>query len=117
VLAQAVSTLMHLLEVHALANANGEKARDLEDELAAQLRDAIGGRDEVELVSFGEDELAALEAACARVAALGAQRDLTAWADEDADGKQSAVWDIVAALAERGKLGYKEEERVRVPTA
>jgi cohesin complex subunit SA-1/2 len=112
VLAQAVRTILHLLSAHALSNANGEKARDLEDELATQLRDAIGGRDELAMVAFGEDELAALSAACARVAALGARRDLTAWADEDAGGKQSAAWDILAALAERGRLGYKEEERM-----
>lgn len=32
--------------------------------------------------------------------------------DEDEGGKQSSAWDIICALVERGRLGYREEERV-----
>jgi hypothetical protein len=37
---------------------------------------------------------------------------MTAWMDEDEGGKQSSAWVIISALAERGRLGYKEEEMV-----
>jgi len=37
---------------------------------------------------------------------------LTAWMEEDESGKQSCAWDIVSAVVERGRLGYKEEEGV-----
>jgi len=43
---------------------------------------------------------------------LGGSRDLSAWMDEDEGGKQSSAWDIICALVERGRLGYREEERV-----
>ena len=41
--------------------------------------------------------------------------DLTAWMEEEEEGKQSSAWDIICALAERGRLGYKEEELVCTP--
>jgi len=37
---------------------------------------------------------------------------MTAWLDEDEGGKQSSAWDIMNALADRGRLGYKDEEAV-----
>ena len=87
---------------------------ELEDELASSLRDAVGGRDELEVATFSDDETLSLGAVCARLCALAGLRDLTVWMDEDEGGKQSSAWDIVSALAERGRLGYKEEQKVRV---
>ena len=95
-----------------LANINSTKILELEDELASSLRDTIGGRDELEVTTFKDDEALALGAICARLCALSGIRDLTAWMEEDEGGKQSSAWDIICALAERGRLGYKEEELV-----
>jgi cohesin complex subunit SA-1/2 len=95
-----------------LSNTNGTKILELEDELASSLRDVVAGRDELEVATFSEDEALNLGAICARVAALAGVRDLTAWMEEDEGGKQSCVLVIVSALAERGSLGYKEEEIV-----
>ncbi|KAG1847841.1 hypothetical protein DFJ58DRAFT_797077 [Suillus subalutaceus] len=83
-------------------NTNSTKILELEDELAAQLRDAVGGREEIEVAGFNEDE----------VCALIGTRDMCGWMEESEGGKQSCVWDIVAALVERGRLGYREEERM-----
>ena len=54
-----------------------------------------------------------LGAVCTRIAELVRKRDVREWMEEDEGGKQSAVVDIVNALADRGKLGYREEETVR----
>ncbi|EIW79750.1 hypothetical protein CONPUDRAFT_106434 [Coniophora puteana RWD-64-598 SS2] len=112
VLAKACAALRHLSGATSLANTNGAKQLELEDELASQLRDAVAGREELAVASFGEDEVLALTAVCARAAALAGARDVAGWMEEDEGGKQSCVWDIVCALVERGRLGYKEEERM-----
>ncbi|KAI6126831.1 hypothetical protein F5141DRAFT_1083660 [Pisolithus sp. B1] len=112
VLTRAVSTIRHLLSATSLANTNNTKILELEDDLASQLRDAVAGREEIEVASFTEDEIIALGAVCTRMCVLAGSRDLTSWMEEDEGGKQSSAWDIVSALVERGRLGYKEEERM-----
>ena len=112
VLANAVATIRRLMDATSLSKTNSAKILELEDELSTSLRDAIAGRDEIEVASFTEDEVLALAAICARLAALSGIRDMTSWMEEDEGGKQSSAWDIVSALAERGRLGYKEEEMV-----
>jgi hypothetical protein len=112
VLTSAVACITHLLSCPSLSNTNSTKVLELEDELAAQLRDAVGGREEIEVAGFNEDEVLALGAVCARVCALIGTRDMCGWMEESEGGKQSCVWDIVSALVERGRLGYREEERV-----
>ncbi|GBE83439.1 hypothetical protein SCP_0504880 [Sparassis crispa] len=110
VLGNAVATIRYMMDATSLSNTNSTKILELEDELSTTLRDAISGRDEIEVASFSEDEVLSLGAICARLAALIGIRDLTSWMEEDEGGKQSSAWDILNALAERGRLGYKEEE-------
>ncbi|KAG2361086.1 hypothetical protein BDR07DRAFT_1472291 [Suillus spraguei] len=112
VLSSAVICITHILSCPSLSNTNSTKILELEDELAAQLRDAVGGREEIEVAGFNEDEVLALSAVCARVCALIGTRDMCGWMEESEGGKQSCVWDIIAALVERGRLGYREEERM-----
>jgi cohesin complex subunit SA-1/2 len=110
VLSAAVRTVQHLLSATPLSATNAGKIAELEDELARALRDAVAGREELEVASFGEDEARSLGALCARLAALANARDVSAWMEDDEGGKQSSAWDIISALAERGKLGYRDEE-------
>ena len=112
ILSACVTLFTHLLATPSLSNTNSTKVAALEDALASHLRDAVGGREELEVASFGEDEVRALGAVLGRMAALGGARDLGEWAEEEEGGMQSAAWDIVLALAERGRLGYREEETV-----
>lgn len=114
VLANAVATIRRMMDTTSLSKTNSAKILELEDELSTSLRDAIAGRDEIEVASFTEDEVLSLGAICARLAALTGIRDMTSWIEEDEGGKQSSAWDIVSALAERGRLGYKEEEMVSI---
>lgn len=93
-------------------NTNSTKILEVEEELSSSLRDAVAGREEIEVASFTEDEVLSLSAICARLATLAGTRDMTAWTEEDEGGKQSNAWDIMMALVERGRLGYREEEQV-----
>ncbi|KAJ6591108.1 hypothetical protein DFH09DRAFT_1138592 [Mycena vulgaris] len=109
VLNVAVQAIMHLMAATSLSNTNSTKILELEDELSSALRDAVAGRDEIEVAGFDEDEVIALGALCTRLSVLCGLRDMSAWMEEDEGGKQSSAWDIVSALVERGRLGYKEE--------
>lgn len=113
VLSHAVATIRHLLDATSLSNTNSTKTLELEDKLATSLRDAVAGRDELEIASFTEDEVLLLGTICARLSTLAGVRDMSSWMEEDEGGKQSCAWDIVSALLDRGRLGYKEEETVR----
>jgi cohesin complex subunit SA-1/2 len=103
------------MEATSLSNTNTTKILELEDDLSSSLRDIIAGRDEIEVASFSEDEVVALGSICSRLSVLAGSRDMTNWMEENEGGKQSSAWDIVFALVERGRLGYKEEEYVCHP--
>ncbi|KAJ7248617.1 hypothetical protein B0H12DRAFT_1123467 [Mycena haematopus] len=109
VLRAAIGAIKHLLAATSLSNQNNAKVLELEDELSSALRDAVAGREEIEVAGFEEDEVIALGALCARLSELCGTRDMSQWMEEDEGGKQSSAWDIVSALVERGRLGYKEE--------
>ncbi|KDR77313.1 hypothetical protein GALMADRAFT_267467 [Galerina marginata CBS 339.88] len=110
VLSHAMTAIRYFMDATSLTNSNSTKILELEDELSTQLRDTIAGRDEIEVASFSEDEVLALSAWCTRLAILSGTRNMSSWIEEDEGGKQSSAWDIINALVERGRLGYKEEE-------
>ena len=107
-----MSAISYLLDATSLSNTNNAKMLELEDELSSVLRDAVASRDEIEVASFTEDEILSLTALCTRLAVLFGTRNLTAWIEEDEGGKQSSAWDILSAIVDRGRLGYKEEAMV-----
>jgi cohesin complex subunit SA-1/2 len=107
-----MDAIRHLMATTSLSNANSTKILELEDELSSVLRDKVAGREEIEVASFTEDEVLSLSATCTRLAVLSGSRNMTAWIEEDESGKQSSAWDILSALVERGRLGYKEEATV-----
>ncbi|KAF7319423.1 SCD domain-containing protein [Mycena chlorophos] len=109
VLSVAAQAIMYLFSATSLSNTNSKKILELEDELASTLRDVVSGRDEIDIAGFDEDEMIRLGAICMRISLLCGRRDLSAWIEEDEGGKQSSAWDIISALADRGKLGYKDE--------
>lgn len=112
VLRHAVATIQHLSQTTSLANTNATKIIELEDELAASVRELLAGREELDIVTFTEDEVHSLSAFVLRLRTLYGVRDMTNWMEEDEGGKVARLVDVLAALAERGKLGYKEEEMV-----
>jgi cohesin complex subunit SA-1/2 len=90
--------------------ANAIKLLELQDALFGSLRDALDG-EEVATLALTDDQVAALEAILLRISLLERSRDLVDIM-EDEEGGQSPGWDIICAFAERGELGYKEEEKV-----
>ena len=101
------------MSVTSLSNTNNAKILELEEELSTSLRDVIAGRDELDIAAFTEDESLTLGHICTRFAVLAKVRNLVPCLEEDEGGKQSSAYDILTALADRGKLGYREEETVR----
>jgi len=100
------------MTVTSLSNTNHKKMAELEEELSTSLREIIGGREELGIATFPEDESLALGHICARFAVLAKVRNLVPCLEEDEGGMQSSAYDILTALADRGKLGYREEETV-----
>ncbi|KAG8699732.1 hypothetical protein FRC08_005131 [Ceratobasidium sp. 394] len=110
VLRHAVATIQHFSQTTSLANTNATKIIELEDELATSVRELLAGREELDIVTFTEDEVHALSAFVLRLHTLYGVRDMTNWLEEDEGGKVSRLVDVLGALTERGRLGYKEEE-------
>ncbi|KAK0451767.1 hypothetical protein EV421DRAFT_2075799 [Armillaria borealis] len=110
ILALAMNSITYLLSATSLSNTNSTKILELEDELSSVLRAALADREEIEVASFNEDEVLSLGSTCMRLRILAGTRDMTGWIEDDEGGKQSKVWDLLNAIAERGRLGYKDEE-------
>lgn len=111
VIDQAVKTIRHLLSTVILRGTNTTKLSDLQLQLVVSLREAVEGRD-VESSVFVEDELLALGSCVGRLERLYTACDLSEQLDDTEDGKQTSAWEIVDSLAERGRLGYKDEDAV-----
>ena len=97
-----------------MSSANEIKLAELQEALFTSLRDLINGED-VFTMSLDEDRLAGLEAILLRITLLERSRDLVD-VMEDEEGGQSSGWEIVAAFASRGDVGYKEEAKVTIWT-
>ena len=107
-----ISTISYMLSTATLSNTNNAKSLELDDELAASLREAVAGYTELDAATFSSDEIDALTAVLMRLTKMTERRDMSAWMEEDEGGKRSSAWDVVCALMERGRLGRKEEEKV-----
>ncbi|WVQ70491.1 hypothetical protein IAR50_000010 [Cryptococcus sp. DSM 104548] len=107
VLTPAIQAINKLNANSSLANVNEAKLGELQEALFAGLRDVIGSED-VALVTLEDDQVGQLEAGLLRVTLLQRSLDMTE-VMEDEEGQQSSGWDIICALADRGKLGYREE--------
>jgi cohesin complex subunit SA-1/2 len=115
VLVPAAAAIQKFVSVTSLSNTNNAKVLELEEELSTSLRDVIGGREDVDTLALTEDEQLALGHICTRFAVLAKVRNLVPCLEEDEGGKQSSAYNILTALVDRGKLGYREEETVSLP--
>lgn len=116
VIDQAVKTIRFFLSTTILGQTNSTKVTELEERLVESLREAVAGKD-VESSAFEEDELLALSSWVARIDKLNSAHDVSEALDETDEGKQSSAWEIIDSLAERGRLGYKDEEVVRLASS
>lgn len=96
----------------ALFRENEAKIAQLEEELSTSLRDLVAGREDLDAAFLEDDEVHGLSGFALRVESLFRVRDLSGWMENDEDGKQSSVWNILLSLASRGSKGDKGEESV-----
>lgn len=114
VLNSAFSTMSYMLSSVLLSNTNAAKLLELDDELAGSLRGAVAEHAELDTATFSAEEIDNLTAITTRLAGMAERRDMTVWMEDDGGEKHSSAWDIISALMERGRLGRKEEETVRL---
>jgi cohesin complex subunit SA-1/2 len=100
------------LAASSLKTTNSIKLADFDELLMAALRDITADKD-ISTVTFEEPEITGLESSLLRIKTVLMSRDISQLLEDDADGKQSKAWDIIMALAERGRLGIQEEAKVR----
>lgn len=112
VIDQAIKCISVFLSTSSLANSNSTKIAALEEHLISTLREAVDERD-VATSAFDDDELASIGNSVMRIAKLFTIRDISACVDDTEGEKRTSAFDILDALAERGRLGYKEEGNVR----
>ncbi|KAG8960843.1 hypothetical protein FRC05_006541, partial [Tulasnella sp. 425] len=110
VIRNATITISRLLTTSSMFGENEAKIAQLEEELSTSLRDVVAGRDDLDAAFLEDDEVHALSGFALRVESLFRVRDLSGWMDNDEDGKQSSVWNILLSLGSRGPQGHKEEE-------
>lgn len=112
VIAQAASTITAFLATNSLFAENEAKFLQLEEELSTAVRDVVAGRDDLDTEFLEDDEVHTLGSLALRVESLARSNDMSKWMDDDEDGKQSSMWNILLSLASRGGQGRKEEEWV-----
>jgi cohesin complex subunit SA-1/2 len=88
---------------------NETKLQELKDSLVENLQESIGEVD-VGSSSLEEEQLHNIESAALRIRMLFPQMDIRDIFDDDEAG--AGLWDTMLAIADRGKLGYKEEVKV-----
>ncbi|KAG8914902.1 hypothetical protein FRC00_009816 [Tulasnella sp. 408] len=110
VIRNAAISISRLLTTSAMFRENEAKIAQLEEELSTSLRDVVAGRDDLDAAFLEDDEVHSLSGFALRVESLFRVRDLSAWMENDEDGKQSSVWNILLSLASRGSQGHKGEE-------
>ncbi|GAA5939798.1 hypothetical protein JCM10213_007796 [Rhodosporidiobolus nylandii] len=110
VLDQAALTFVHFLSLTNLSATNSSKLSELEDQLVTSLRTLTSSAGEdVESATLGDDEVLALAACVARVEKLAKVRNISNALEDTDGGKETAAVDILDAIVNRGRLGYKDE--------
>jgi cohesin complex subunit SA-1/2 len=108
VLDQAARTLVHFASISNLSATNTSKLAELEDSLISSLRSSTADRD-IESVTFEDDEVHALTACLARLKKLATVKNLANALEETDGGKETSAAEILEAVSNRGRLGYKDE--------
>jgi hypothetical protein len=111
VLDQACQAMTTMRATSALSQTNDAKVAELDDALVKSLAEVIADKDAAS-ASFDVDALRKLDAIVARLAVYNAGRDITSLV-ETGMTESTSVFQVLEALAGRGRLGYEDEEAVR----
>lgn len=105
----ALGAIRKMLATVSLGKSNATKVAELELALIEALREAAAGK-QLETTAFDDEDRDALAAWLARLARLATVHDV-APAIEDTGGlRYTSAWTIVDALADRGRLGFADED-------
>jgi cohesin complex subunit SA-1/2 len=103
-----------LLGIADLKAINETKLQEFKDSLVQNVQESIGDID-VATSSLEEEQLHNLESAVLRLRMVFPQMDIRDIYDGDDESEQTGLWETVLAIADRGKLGYREEVKVCLP--
>ncbi|WWC65419.1 uncharacterized protein I303_108037 [Kwoniella dejecticola CBS 10117] len=109
VLESAIRAINHLSTNTSMSATNDTKLTEMQESLFASLRDEIGAED-VALMMPEEENIAKLEAILLRILFMEKSRDISEIMEDEEN--QSSAWNIICALADRGRFGYKEESKM-----
>lgn len=110
VLNRIIEVITRMEKVEALRAVNEAKAAELSNSLFEALNQALADKD-LALASFEEEELQILDSVIVRLIRWAARHDLTQQFQPGDEGS-GAFYAIILAIANRGKLGYREEALV-----
>ncbi|EPQ32336.1 uncharacterized protein PFL1_00532 [Pseudozyma flocculosa PF-1] len=110
-LKHAVQAIRKLMACTSLSNVNAAKLTALQESLLSALQETAQNRD-VETAVFGEDDVHLLGASILRMNVLSQVCDMTEVLEDDERGQSTSGWEIILGLAGRGRLGYREEEKM-----
>ncbi|WVO17591.1 hypothetical protein L204_105288 [Cryptococcus depauperatus] len=107
VLNTSIKAINALTANTSLSASNTTKLAFLTESLFSSLRSSLGDED-ITLASLEDDQVAEVELSLKRLGLLMRSMDLSEVLEEG-EGGESSVWDICLAIAERGRLGFREE--------
>ncbi|KAN0066163.1 cohesin complex subunit [Thecaphora frezii] len=110
-LKHAVQAIRKMMATTSLSNTNSTKLVALQESLLSALQETAQNRD-VETAVFTEDEVHLLGANILRMHMLSQVCDMTEVLEDDERGQSTSGWEIILGLAGRGRLGYREEEKM-----
>ena len=106
-----IDAIRKMLATTALSKSNATKVAELELALVEALREAASGK-ELESVTFDDQDRDALAAWLGRLARLAAVHDVADVVEDTGGLRYTSAWTIVDALADRGRLGFDEEDEL-----
>lgn len=111
ILDECIQTFRYFLTVPALSPTNTAKLETLQHALIESLHTAVDGKD-VESSAFEEDEVLVIAGLGRRIERLYRVCDMGLALGDTENGEARSAWSVIDSLADRGRLGYKDEEAV-----
>jgi cohesin complex subunit SA-1/2 len=116
VLREVVGLIRRMNSTTALDATNQTKFENLKESLSVTLQEALFGKD-LAMDSLEDEELQNIESGLLRVRTLMAQYNVDSLfspGESEQDDDKIDLFDVLLALASRGKLGYRSEVKVSV---
>jgi cohesin complex subunit SA-1/2 len=111
-LESAVDVVHYLNQATSLSHTNETKFQELQDNLVSSLRKRVVNKD-IQSAVLEDEEVEELSGCTRRIAFLIMHNNISlTLINEGEDGGEAKALVIISALADRCRLGYREEEEV-----